>query len=246
MVVLVNIGKFTRAVTLLGASICLASAMAAPPQVKSITPAPGTSDVDPKTTAIVVTFDQDMGKGMSWTGGGPHFPKVSQDEKASGWVNPRTCVLAVNLEPGTVYRLGLNSTSYQNFKSAQGEPLAPQTIMFATKGATADEIAMMQAPKIVSLAPANGATNVDSATAAIAITFDQPMAGGMSWTGGGENFPEFAGKPVWSADGRTCTAPVKLKPSHDYHLGINSVSFKNFANKLGVPAEPVDYKFSTK
>lgn len=217
---------------------------AAPPKVISISPDPGSTAIDPATTAIVVTFDQQMSKGMSWTGGGPHYPKINEEEKA-GWINDRTCVLPVALESAKVYRLGLNSKSFQNFRNAAGEPLLPQTITFATSGASADQLATMKAPEVVSFAPRLGLTTVSPSTTKISVTFNQPMGGGMSWTGGGETFPETTGQAEWSQDQRTCTMPVKLQPDHEYRLGINSPSHKNFMNTLGIPAEPVIYTFKT-
>jgi hypothetical protein len=73
------------------------------------------------------------------------------------------------------------------------------------------------------------------------------MAGGFSWTGGGEQFPTIpAGqKPRWSADKKTCTLPVDLQPNKQYRLGLNSPSFKNFASAKGVPLDPVVYEFRT-
>ena len=75
-----------------------------------------------------------------------------------------------------------------------------------------------------------------------------PMGDGMSWTGSGPNFPSIpAGeKPRWSADGRTCTLTVALKPDHEYRLGLNSLSHINFQSKWGVPLEPVVYRFRTR
>jgi hypothetical protein len=104
-----------------------------------------------------------------------------------------------------------------------------------------------RAPKIVEMRPANGAEDVSPGLKVIRVTFDRPMAEGFSWTGGGEHFPEIpAGKkPRWSRDGKTCTLPVELKPNWEYQIGLNSVSFKNFASRAGVPLEPVVYRFST-
>ena len=68
----------------------------------------------PRSTEITVTFDQEMGGGMSWTGGGPEFPPSPEGQKAQ-WRDKRTCVLPVKLEAGHFYRVGINSTSYQNF-----------------------------------------------------------------------------------------------------------------------------------
>ncbi len=236
--------KVTAALALAALTMICSFATAAAPRAVSIIPKPDSTDVDPATTAIIVKFDQPMGKGMSWTGGGPHYPKINEDEKP-GWIDDHTCVLPVILEPAKVYRLGLNSKSFQNFRSAAGEPLPPETITFATAGASADDLARMSAPKAVTFDPPNGATNVSPATAKLSVTFDQPMGDGMSWTGGGDDFPEITGKAEWSQDQLTCTVPVKLQPGHGYKLGINSPSHKNFSNSLGIPVEPVVYEFTT-
>jgi hypothetical protein len=219
------------------------SLMAAPPKVVSTIPANGATSVDSATTCVAVIFDQDMGKGMSWVGGGPHFP--GNNQKAE-WISHRECIMPVTLKPSTVYHISINNSQFRNFKSAAGESAEPTSYMFATTGTPPDQLAMMKPPKVVSFNPANGATNVNAAqTSAIAVSFDEPMGGGMSWTGGGPNFPQMTGKPTWSADMKTCTAPVKLKPSTSYKLGINSVSFRNFTNAIGIPSEPVTYTFTT-
>src|SRR5262249_1268642 len=105
----------------------------------------------------------------------------------------------------------------------------------------------VQLPEIASLDPKNGATDVDPKTDVIRITFNMPMGEGMSWTGGGPSFPKLAeGKKVtWSRDGRTCTFPVALEPTHDYQMGLNNLSHINFQSQSGVPLKPVDYKFRT-
>jgi hypothetical protein len=97
------------------------------------------------------------------------------------------------------------------------------------------------------MVPENGATDVDPNLKVLRVTFDRPMAGGFSWTGGGEQFPTIpAGqKPRWSADKKTCTLPVDLQPNKQYRLGLNSPSFKNFASAKGVPLDPVVYEFRT-
>jgi hypothetical protein len=98
------------------------------------------------------------------------------------------------------------------------------------------------------MTPENGATDVDPAIVEIEVTFDRPMAGRFSWTGGGELFPTIpaGAKPSWSKDGMTCTLPVELSPNKQYRLGLNSRSFHNFASAAGVPLEPVVYEFKTK
>jgi hypothetical protein len=72
-----------------------------PPRIVSTSPKVGEVEVSPGLTEITVTFDQDMEKGCSWTGGGPEFPP-GQDGKKAVWRNPRTCVLPVKLQAAQV------------------------------------------------------------------------------------------------------------------------------------------------
>ena len=183
---------------------------------------------------------------MSWTGGGPEFPELDKSRKAN-WIDKRTCVLPVSFKEGSYYRVGINSKSNLNFKSADGEACPPAAIFFTTKGATPDLLSRVQLPKIVELVPANEADNVSPSTTEIRVTFDVSMGEGMSWTGGGESFPKLSKdqKAQWSNDGLTCTLPVSLLPNHDYRIGLNSLSHNNFQSKWGVPLVPVEYSFRT-
>jgi beta-lactamase regulating signal transducer with metallopeptidase domain len=217
------------------------------PSVIKTAPEVGAKDIDQSLKEITVTFDRDMDKrGMSWTGGGPEFPPIDDSRKAA-WKDARTCVLPVKLEPGAFYRVGINSTSHKNFRGADGTPAPPSVIYFTTKGATAEVEGKLRVPKIVSLEPKNGATDVDPKTETLRVTFDVPMGEGMSWTGGGPSFPPTpeGKKASWSSDGLTCTVPAALEPGKDYQLGINSLNHINFQSKWGVPAAPVVYKFRT-
>jgi beta-lactamase regulating signal transducer with metallopeptidase domain len=215
--------------------------------VKSI-PEQGATGVDPALTEITVTFDRDMGKGMSWTGGPPLFPPTD-DSREVRWTDARTCVLPVKLAKGAFYRLGINSTSHQNFRDAGGVPAPCSVIAFATAGASDAIERRVRFPKIGAMSPKNGALDVDPKTAVLRVTFDMPMGDGMSWTGGGPSFPKDApdGKrPGWSNDGKTCTLPVSLEPGHEYELGLNSLKHINFQSKWGMPLEPIVYKFRTR
>lgn len=216
------------------------------PQIVRTIPKIGATDVDPALGEIAVTFDREMGQGMSWTGGPPWFPPVDESRKAR-WTDGRTCVLPVKLAGGSYYRLGVNSTGRQNFRSQAGEAAPPAVLYFATKGAAADVAARVKVPEIASIAPENGAADADPQTSALRVTFTLPMDEGMSWTGGGPQFPKLAEgqKASWSADGFTCTLPVSLEPNHDYQLGLNSLSYNNFQSRFGVPLKPVVYKFRT-
>lgn len=217
------------------------------PRVVATNPPAGATDVDPNLKYISVAFDQDMQQGFSFTGGGPEFPKVPQGERPT-WKDRQTCVLPVRLEKGRYYRVGINSTSYQNFRSSAGLPVPPSAVFFTTQGASQALKNQVRLPKVVSMTPENGAQDVDPSVAEIRVVFDVPMGGGFSWTGGGPTFPQIPGgkKPSWSSDGKTCTLPVELKPGWDYVLGLNSVSHKNFQSKWGVPLKPMVYQFSTR
>jgi beta-lactamase regulating signal transducer with metallopeptidase domain len=217
------------------------------PKIVSTSPAVGAKNVDPNLREITVTFDQDMGSGMSWTGLPPEFPPLDESGQP-GWRKKRTCYLPVKLAAGAMYRVGINSSSHQNFKSASGTPAAPAAIYFTTTGASAEVQNQTRAPEVVSMEPKNGAADVDPKTDSLKVTFNMPMNSGMSWTGGGPTFPKIPDgkKPSWSADGLTCTLPVTLEPAHEYTLGLNSPSHKNFQSKSGVPLAPVTYKFRTR
>lgn len=218
-----------------------------PPRIVSTSPQVGATEIDPGTTEIIVTFDRDMAGGMSWTGGGPQFPKSPEGKKAQ-WRDKRTCVLPVKLEAAKYYRVGINSTSFQNFRSAAGVPAQPSAVYFATRGASEELKRLVSKPQIVELTPRNGAQDVDPATTELRVTFNVPMGEGCSWTGGGPSFPTIPnGKKVsWTEDKKTCVLPVSLQPNHGYRLGLNSPSHKNFQSEGGVPLDPVSYSFKTR
>src|SRR6202142_138249 len=61
--------------------------------------------------------------------------------------------------------------------------------LFAQSGALSSAQAAQGAPQIVSTTPARGAADVNPSLKEITVTFDQDMEEGMSWTGGGTEFP---------------------------------------------------------
>jgi RNA polymerase sigma-70 factor (ECF subfamily) len=217
------------------------------PRVVATNPPAGAIEVHPELKSITVVFDRDMSGGFSFTGGGPDYPEIPGG-KGPVWQDRRTCVLPVRLQAAHYYRVGINSKSHQNFRSADGIPTPPSAIYFTTRGASEELKNRVRIPHIVSFVPANGAADVDPSLNEIRVEFDMPMGPGFSWTGGGPRFPEIPqGKsPTWSEDGKTCILPVRLKPDWDYMLGLNSVSHKNFQSKWGVPLEPVPYRFRTR
>ncbi len=103
------------------------------PQIVALTPKNGARDVDPGLTELRVTFNVPMGEGFSWTGGGPEYPNVPPGKKPYWTEDHLTCVLPVQLQPSSDYRLGLNSPSFRGFQSATGVPLDPVSYHFRTK-----------------------------------------------------------------------------------------------------------------
>lgn len=107
-----------------------------PPRIATIWPPIGAKNVDFQLAELRVTFDQDMNqRGYSWTGGGPTFPKTTGKAR---WINRRTCVLPVKLEPDKKYYVGINSYSYRNFRNIAGMPLRPVLLRFETAKIIAD------------------------------------------------------------------------------------------------------------
>lgn len=104
---------------------------------------------------------------------------------------------------------------------------------------------LVEAPRVVEAVPDDGAKDVDPATREVRVVFDRAMSrGGFSFVGGGESFPETPGRPRW-VDDTTCVMPVRLKPDHDYAIGINSPRFQNFKGADGEPAVPYPIRFRT-
>jgi RNA polymerase sigma-70 factor (ECF subfamily) len=104
------------------------------PAVVKTQPQALAQDVDPSLDAITVTFDQPMMDGTwSWTGGGDTYPKVR--DKIHYDASRTTCTLPVQLEPGKVYWVGVNSPSHRNFKTPDRTPAQRYVILFATRSA---------------------------------------------------------------------------------------------------------------
>jgi hypothetical protein len=227
------------------AALCavVAQAQSAPKVVKTV-PEIGAKDVDPALTEIRVTFDQDMAEGYSWTGS-QDYPDTATDKKPYWEADKRTIVRPVQLFEGRFYRMGVNSSGNQNFRSIAGVSAELNVIYFATKGADEPTLAKLAVPKVVSMEPANGAKDVPASTTKLAVTFDRSMGLGLSWTKTDGVQPEGAGKPEWNADRTVCTLPVKLVPGQAYSIGLNHPFANNFQSAPGVPLAPVVWKFTT-
>ncbi len=100
------------------------------PVVVYMDPPNGATNVRPQLGYLTVMFSEPMGGGFSWTGGGPNFPEGTG--KPYWAADRKTCVFPVRLRPNWSYRLGLNSKSHKNFRSASGTPLTPVVWQFST------------------------------------------------------------------------------------------------------------------
>lgn len=118
------------ALALLAAALTAAHpAVAEPPRVVEVEPADGEVGVDPRLAKIRVVFDQEMDPGgYSFVGAGPRFPAAARPR----WVDRRTCVLPVRLEPDHVYVFSLNSERHRNFRNLAGQAAEPYPVVFKT------------------------------------------------------------------------------------------------------------------
>jgi tetratricopeptide (TPR) repeat protein len=248
--------------------------VSAKPEIVSTTPEAFAMDVDPNLTEMKVTFDRQMSPGRwSWTGGGDTFPQTTG--KISYDATGKTCVMPVQLEPGKVYWVGINSPSHKNFVSMAGVPPDWYIILFATKDAdgnptkipddqlqratqinagsasgtaTGGAVAGAEDPLCVSTTPAAFSTDVDPGLTEISVTFDKEMADqSWSWTRGrGDTFPQTTSKPFYDAVRGTCTLPVKLEPGKVYWVGINHPRYQGFRGSAGAAAKQYIILFATK
>ena len=101
-------------------------------------------------------------------------------------------------------------------------------------------------PTVVTLEPANEATDVNAETVtALRITFDVDMdTSDTAWLGSPDTLPRKTDNPKW-IDDRTCELPVELESGREYTVRINLPNRLGFRSKEGIPVVPLVYKFST-
>jgi len=102
-------------------------------------------------------------------------------------------------------------------------------------------------PHVIAFDPPLGATNVDPARTAIAVTFDRVMdREGWAWVIEDKSTAPDIGESTWDAEVRTNTAPVRLEPGKTYVVWINSPQYSYFKDPLGESATPVRWSFTTR
>ncbi len=123
---------YSMMIRLMVVFLLAASVGAAPPRVIKAVPDNGDIGVDPALSEIRITFDQPMNvRGRSIVGGGDSFPKFAGEIR---WIEGRTIVIPVALEPGHEYWLSINNQRFRNFQNLRGEPAVPYAIRFSTAG----------------------------------------------------------------------------------------------------------------
>lgn len=130
------------------------------------------------------------------------------------------------------------------------EAFSPRLVAFFQTYAGKFEVAQAaldsKRPKVISLVPANGATDVDPALGEIRVVFDRPMADHCwSMVGGGPHFPETTGQLHYDEQRTTWIAPVKLKADWEYEFMLNSGGYDSFRSAENVPLKPVSVRFKT-
>ena len=109
-------------------------AMVTPPKVVKLSIANGAKDVPPGRTKLSVTFDQEMGGGMSWCNG-PDTPKLEPVNGSAWSTDKKTCSIYTLLEPERDYTVYLNGKRFGNFMNELGVSLKPVTWKFTTSAA---------------------------------------------------------------------------------------------------------------
>lgn len=127
------------------------------------------------------------------------------------------------------------------------EEFTPRLVEFFTAAGPKLERELARRPKVAKVTPADGATDVDPALAAIVVEFDRPMRDGK-WSVvriGGE-FPEVRGKPSYDDARKVLTIPVALQPGREYRFGLNSSRHEGFVSEDGEVLLPVQVRFRTR
>ncbi len=103
-----------------------------PPVVVMTVPQSGETAVDAKLKEIKVTFSKDMKTKEMWS-----FVQISKDTFPEvgepKYVDKRTIVLPVTLQPGKTYIIWINSGKFNAFRDVDNHPAIPYLLVFETK-----------------------------------------------------------------------------------------------------------------
>lgn len=215
-----------------------------PPRVLAAWPADGSDRVPADAGAILVVFDRDMDReSHSLVGAeGGETPPVTGGVR---WLGPRAVSIAVGALPaGRRFALGLNGEKHHGFRNADGVPLPPFVLRFASAPAGA-----AARPVVARVEPAPGAVGVDPGLDEIVVTFAEDVKpGGMSLLRlpGAEVLGYVRERPPYLRSPRVLAIPVRLRPGVTYGASVNGTEKAGFvAAATGEPFLPHPIVFTT-
>ena len=105
-------------------------------------------------------------------------------------------------------------------------------------------------PKVLSVSPENGTTDVNPNITEIKIVFDRPMKTSSAFIPGkgGEHFPQLTEVKNFvslNETGTIYTMKVKLKPNWSYEFDLNAEQIIGFVSRDGFPLKPYRIQFQT-
>ena len=109
------------------------SVKAQPASVIKTLPMAGDTAVDPTLKEITVTFSKDMKTNRMWSI--CQISKESFPESAGQihYLDNRTCVMPVKLEPGRTYVLWFNRAQFNSFRDTDNHSSVPYLLVFQTR-----------------------------------------------------------------------------------------------------------------
>ena len=119
-----------------GTAAAEASVDAFPPVVVRTLPMSGDKGVDPAVREVRVYFSKDMQTHEMWSfvyAKPAAFPKIAGTIR---YLDKRTCVLPVSLEPGKTYGMWINSQGHMSFQDTYGNSAVPYLLTFKTADTT--------------------------------------------------------------------------------------------------------------
>jgi len=104
-----------------------------PPVVVSTSPADGDNAVDPDITKLRVTFNKDMLTDRMWSWC-TESPDTAPKFVSSGtrFIDKRTCVVPVELEPNKTYVIWINTQKHDSFRDTNHQPAKPYRLELRT------------------------------------------------------------------------------------------------------------------
>lgn len=141
----------------------------------------------------------------------------------------------------------LSTYSEQRSRYADFAAFMPEVVAFfeAYTRATLPQL-LARMPRVATLEPPNGTTDVDPATSVLKVAFDRRMRGTYSVVGGGDHYPEDAGPPRFDETRTVFTMPVRLRPDWQYEFRLNGGQYSAFKSEDGIPLQPVHVTFHTR